>query len=111
MRTMNLPLHCLNQPMRLSENEKQHPHEVVEDFFSCFHLEDIREIMWDWLVAAMSCDSGQFSSGYDRSNLIFVYEKLELFIEAAHVINKRRRQRQKRETRKRNRQTGTNNKE
>jgi hypothetical protein len=43
---------------------------VLEDFLSCFHLQDIQEMLWEWLVAALSSDSGAYGSGRDRSNLI-----------------------------------------
>jgi len=98
---MNTHSQLENQPLRLSEEEKQNPYCVLEDFFSCFHLQDIREILWDWLVAAISSESGQYSTGYARSNLVFVYEKIELLIEAAHGIHKRRKKKQKWITRKR----------
>lgn len=100
MRTVNTHPHLDNQPLRLTEEERQDPYIVLDDFFSNFHLQDIREILWDWLVAAMSAESSAYNTGYARSNLVFVYEKLELFIEAANVINKRRKKREKRNSRK-----------
>jgi hypothetical protein len=100
MRTNNNLSQLDNQPLRLTEEERQDPYSVLDDFFSCFHLQDMREMLWDWLVAAMSSESGQYSTGYARSNLVFVYEKLELFIEAVQVINKRRKKRQKQNSRK-----------
>jgi hypothetical protein len=97
MRTINRNSQWENQPLRLTEEEKQNPYAVLEDFYSFFHLQDIREMLWDWLVAAMSTDSGQYSTGYARSNLIFTYEKLELLLEATYTINRRRRKRRKRD--------------
>ena len=101
MRTANTHPQLDNQPLRLTEEERRDPYIVLEDFFSNFHLQDIREMLWDWLVAAMSSESTQYSTGYARSNLVFVYEKLELLIEAAHGIHKRRRKKQKWINRKR----------
>jgi hypothetical protein len=72
---------------------------VLEDFFSCFHLQDIREMLWEWLVAALSSDSGAYSSGYARSNLIYVYEKLLTLIEATYEIKKRRKKKPRRKLR------------
>jgi hypothetical protein len=100
MRTLNRnpEWHC--QPLRLNDEERQHPESVLDDFFSCFHLQDMREILWDWLVAALSGESGVYNSGFARSNLIFVYEKLELLVEAAHLMHKRRKKRMKKERRR-----------
>ena len=85
--------------MRLSEEEKKDPHVVVEDFFSCFHLQDVRAILWEWLVAALSSESRAYNTGYARSNLFFVYEKFELLIEAVHGLHRRQRKRLKRKQR------------
>lgn len=84
------------QPIRLTDEEKQNPHLVLDDFFSCFHLHESREILWDWLVAALSSESGAFGTGYARSNLFFVYENMERLIEATHAIHRRRRKSMKR---------------
>jgi hypothetical protein len=84
-----------NQLLRLTEEERQNPYLVLEEFYSSFHLVDIRAILWDWLVAALSSESGAYLNGYARSNLIFVYEKLEMLIEAANEINKRRKRKLK----------------
>lgn len=69
---------------------------VLDDFFRCFHVEDVREMLWEWLVAALSTDSGSYSTGYDRSNLIFVYERMEMLIEAAYGLHRRRKKSMKR---------------
>jgi hypothetical protein len=76
-------------PVYLTEDKPDH-YSILQDFFTCFHLQDIREIFWDWLVAALSTESGAYSTGYARSNLIFVYERLLLLVEAANEINWRR---------------------
>jgi hypothetical protein len=106
MRTVNTHPQLDNQPLRLTEEERQDPYIVLEDFFSNFHLQDMREMLWDWLVAAMSAESSAYNTGYARSNLVFVYEKLELFVEAVQVIYKRRKRRQKRNSRKWKRKEG-----
>lgn len=96
MQGVNTQPQWANRPRRLSDEERQNLYGVLEDFFSCFHLQDVREMLWDWLVAALSSESGAYGSGYARSNLIFVYEKLEMLIEAAHGLQKRRKKSMKR---------------
>jgi hypothetical protein len=98
MRTLNRP-DWDNQPIRLNEEEKKDLYLVLDDFFSCFHLQDAREMLYDWLVAALSSECGTYSTGYARSNLIFVYEKIELLIEAAHGLQRKRRKSLKRKQR------------
>lgn len=102
MHTANRHPQRLNQLFRLTEEERQNPYRVVEEFFSFFDTQDMHEILWDWLVAAMSNESGSFESGYSRSNLIFVYERLESLIEASYVIHMRRKKKRKWYYQKRN---------
>lgn len=99
MRTTNEHPEWENRPMRLNEDERKDPHGVLEDFFSCFHLQDVRAILWDWLVAALSSESSAYDTGYARSNLFFVYDKFEKLIEAAHGLHRNRRRRLKRKQR------------
>ena len=91
MRTLNKQAGWENIPIRLSKEERQDLYGVLDDFYSCFHLQDVREVLWDWLVAALSTDCGAYNTGYSRSNLVFVYEKLELLIEAAYILHRNRK--------------------
>jgi len=93
MRTVNTHPRWENQPLRLTEEEWKNPNTVIEEFYSWFQLQDMREILWQWLVAALSCEHSAYNTGYARSNLIFIYEKLESFIEATYEINRRRAKR------------------
>lgn len=95
MRTFNKLPHWQDQLLRLTEADKQNPCFVLDDFFSFFHLQDMREILWDWLTTALSTDSGRYSTAFERSNLLFAYEKLELLVEAAYLMYKRRKQKEK----------------
>lgn len=95
MRTVNKLEGWENVPLRLSKEEKQDPYGVLDEFFSCFHLQDLREVLWDWLVAALSAESGAYNTGYTRSNLVFVYERLELLVEAAYTLHRNRKRSRK----------------
>lgn len=99
MRSMNQHPNWENSPLRLSEEERKDLYGVLDEFFRCFHLQDMREMLWDWLVAALSAESGAYATGFARSNLIFVYEKLELLIEAAHELRRQRKKSIKRKQR------------
>jgi hypothetical protein len=85
----------VNQSLRLSEEKKHDAFEALEDFFSCFHPQDMSKILWDWLIAAISSESCTYNTGFARNNLVFVYQKMLLLIEAAHEINKRRKKKEK----------------
>lgn len=104
MQHFNTHHHWENRPLRLSEEERRNPYGVLEDFFSNFHLQDVREMLWEWLVAALSSESGNYESGHARSNLIYVYEKLELLIEAAHGLHRRRKAKRLKEKKRESRE-------
>jgi hypothetical protein len=72
--------------LRLSKEEQRQPLDVLTCFFDCYHLKDFRELLWDWLLAALGTDSGIYDKGRERSNLIFLYQKLEALVEAAYLL-------------------------
>ncbi len=85
MRTLTTRPQLRHQPLRLTEEDKQHLPAIFEDFFTSYHLQEVREILWNWLVTALSTDKSTYAEGQDRSNLICFYEKLETIIEALYV--------------------------
>ena len=86
MRTCNNHQHWHNQPLRLTEEEKQNPFLVFREFFECFHLNDVRDQLWDWLVEVVSSPNSISSEPLERSNHFYLYEKMEALIEACYVI-------------------------
>lgn len=88
MRTCNHHPQWHNQPLRLTEEERQNPKMVIEDFFECYHLNDVREIMWNWTVAIVSSPGNISSEPLERSNHLYFYEKMEALVEASYIILK-----------------------
>lgn len=86
MRTCNHHPQWYNQPLRLTEEERQNPKMVVEDFFECYHLNDVREILWKWTVAIVSSPGNISSEPLERSNHIYFYEKMEALVEATYML-------------------------
>lgn len=74
-----------NQLLRLDDTQQKDPTAVIRCFFECYHLKDLRELLWEWLLTALSSDNGTYSRGKDRSNLIFLYENIEKLAEAAYL--------------------------
>jgi hypothetical protein len=89
MRIVNNRSQLENRLADITEEQRQNSYTVLKDFFSCFDLQDLHQVLWNWLVVAMSSESGVYSTGVARSNLFYVYEKLGLLIEAAYEIDKR----------------------
>lgn len=76
---------CLH---RLNAEEIHDPYAVLGQFFSTYHLKDLREVLWEWLSSALG-NNGSYETRLDRSNLLFLYESLEKMAEAAYVIHRR----------------------
>ena len=89
MRTFNKHPQWYNVPMRLNDAEKQNPAVALDDFFECFHLNEVREILWNWMVEVVSSPHGISHDPHERNNHIFFYEKMETLVEAAFLIQSR----------------------
>jgi len=75
-----------NQPLRLTEEQLNNPISVFNDFFQAYHLNETREVLWEWLLAIISSAGSISSDPLERSNHIYFYEKLEEIIEAAFLL-------------------------
>jgi hypothetical protein len=95
-----------NQPLRLTKAQRHDPLLVLDDFFECYHLNDVRQILWDWLSDVISSQRSIANDPLDRNNHMYFYEKIESIIEAALVIknriHKHRRRKEKRKLKKGN---------
>lgn len=72
---------------RLKEEEKLHPLPVLSDFCDSYHLHEVKQILWDWLVTALGKSHSIYDEGKERSNLFFFYEKVETLMEAVYMIH------------------------
>lgn len=103
-KTYNKHPQWYNQPLRLSKKQKQDPLPVLDDFFECYHLNETREILWEWFSEVVSSSRSISIDAYDRSNHVYFYEKIEGVIEAAFILKKRmhklRRRKEKRKDKK-----------
>jgi hypothetical protein len=61
---------------------------VINEFFECYHLNDVRDLFWKWLVEVLSSPGSISAEALERGNSIFFYEKIELLIEACYMLMK-----------------------
>jgi hypothetical protein len=88
MKTLNTHPHWYNQPLRLTAEQTQNPNLVLDDFFECYHLKEVREIMWQWVTEAVSSPHSQSNDPHERNNYMFFYEKMESLVEACWIMNR-----------------------
>ena len=91
---------------RLNKEEKQNPLPVLHDFCDSYHLHEVKQILWNWLVTALGKSHSIYDEGKERSNLFFFYEKIETLIEAVYILD----QKQEKEKEKSSKRQGTRNK-
>jgi hypothetical protein len=75
-----------NQPLRLTEEERKNPFLVFNEFFECYHLNDVRHQLWNWLIEVVSSPNSISIEPLERSNHFYLYEKIEALIEACYMI-------------------------
>ena len=70
-----------SQPLRLSVKEMRHPQKVINEFFGCYSLPDIRACLKhffeDAIISAESSAADHFTT----------YEHLEKLVEAVYLIH------------------------
>ena len=77
-----------NEPLRLTEEQRNDPFLILYEFFQSYHLNDTREILWDWLTKVVTNSSSVSDDPHYRHNQFYFYEKIEELIEAALLITK-----------------------
>jgi hypothetical protein len=89
MRALNKHPDWYNLPLRLNEEERQNPRLIIENFFECYHLQEVRETLWNWMVEIVSSSRSISQDGQRRNDHIYFYEKMEALVEAAFLINQK----------------------
>jgi len=88
MKTVNNHPQWYNQPLRLTEAQKDNLISVFEHFFECYHLNEVRQILWEWLVEIISSNNSISNDGSERNNHIYFYEKVEQLVEACFILQR-----------------------
>ncbi|HEY8895202.1 MAG TPA: hypothetical protein VIM79_10330 [Niastella sp.] len=89
MRSVNNHPDWHNKPLRLSAEELQNPRLAIENFFECYHLQEVRQMLWNWMVEIVSSSRSISQEGQQRNDHIYFYEKMEALVEATFLLNQR----------------------
>jgi hypothetical protein len=90
MRTINKHPKWMHQPLRLNRKERKKPVIVINDFFEHYHLNEVRQVLWNWTTELISSENNISYSAVERSNVLFFYEKIEALVEAVYIERKRK---------------------
>jgi hypothetical protein len=100
-KTYNMHPQWYNQPLRLNAEQRRNPLDVFEEFFQNYHLNDTREILWYWLTEVICSSRLVPRDQHHQGNQMYFYEKMEELIEAAFIITKQARKRQRKAEKRR----------
>ena len=75
-----------DQPFRLSDEQRENPYTVLEDFFSDYRLGDLRSHFEEVSEICLICDGGTFDKAEKRAELLTYQKKIEILLEAAYLI-------------------------
>lgn len=84
-----------NQPIRLTEKQVKDPDSVLKEFFTWYHLDDLRQLLWEWMQVAITTENDVYETSRDRSNLLFFYRNMETLIEAAFLVKQQQETKKK----------------
>ena len=73
----------------LGEDEISEPMEVLERFFSDYHLHECRYILWTMVQTCLTTENTEFSEPAERASLMMNCKNLERFLEAGSLIVQR----------------------
>lgn len=75
-----------NHPIRLSEEDKAGPLEILQDFFQNCPLSDVRQLLWHMVETSLAVPDCVFDSASERQTLLWFYRELETVLEAGWVL-------------------------
>jgi hypothetical protein len=76
------------EPLRLTIEQQADALPVFKEFFECYHLHEVRDMLWNWTVEVLSSPNGISENHHERNNHLFFYQKIETLVEAVFVISK-----------------------
>lgn len=88
MKTYNNHPQWYNEPMRLNEAQTNNPTPIFDEFFQCYHLNEVRQTMWRWLVTVVSSTGSVSNDHHERNNDLFFYEQIEMLVEGVWVLRR-----------------------
>ncbi|OQP59255.1 hypothetical protein A3860_38025 [Niastella vici] len=88
MKTCNNHPQWYNEPLRLTEEQTNEPTLALDDFFQCYHLNEVRQTLWQWVVAVISSAGSVSDDHHERNNHLYFYEKMEMLVEANWIMRR-----------------------
>ena len=89
MQPFDLHPEFYNQPIWVTEEEKQNPTTVIENFFGDISLLEVRQHLSNMLEVALVSTNSIYTEPKERNEALCINKELEKLVEAAWLLNKR----------------------
>lgn len=76
-----------SRPIHLCPEEQANPLEVLQDFFFCNPLPDVRLLLWQVVSNSLCVPDSVFDQASHRQSLLALYRDLERVLEAAWLLS------------------------
>lgn len=77
-----------NQLIRLSEEQRANPYDILEGFFCDYKLSELRNLLREMLETCLTTDEPPFGVAERRADLLLYIPKMEELLEAAYIVAK-----------------------
>jgi hypothetical protein len=75
-----------NRIIHLTAACQDNPLLVFQRFFEDYHLNELRNDLWDWLYATLSDDNDTYNNYKERDDVLFLYYRLLELGEAGLIL-------------------------
>ncbi|MFT3825890.1 MAG: hypothetical protein QM731_18365 [Chitinophagaceae bacterium] len=79
-----------NQLLHLHADGKINTAQVIENFFDCYDLQEVHEILWGWMTEAITSHRDIADEPRKRKDIISFYENISVLVEAAFVADNKK---------------------
>ena len=79
-----------SRPIHLCEEEQANPLELLQDFFFCNPLPDVRRLLWQTVISSLCVPNSIFDQACHRQSLLALHRDLERVLEAAWLLSEQR---------------------
>ena len=75
-----------DKPVRLDQEEREDPFQVMTDFFRDHHLHECRHQLWEMVNCCLTSDYPEWDESFERGALLQQYQDLERLLEAVLLV-------------------------
>ncbi len=80
------------QLLYLNAEEQSNTHLVIENFFDCYDLQEVHDILWSWMSEAITSHRSIADEPHKRKDILSFFENISALVEASFLIDSNSKQ-------------------